>query len=93
MIIYSVVATFHIHDAGNLKEKRAVLQRVLMRTRQKFNLSIAEVDFLDKWQRTEIGFTIVGNSRVQTEKEGQEVLRFLDSFPEWERLLTDVEWL
>ncbi|WP_369821475.1 DUF503 domain-containing protein [Listeria sp. ILCC804] len=92
-MIYSAALTFHIYEAQNLKEKRAVLQRVLMRARQKFNVSMAEIGFLDKWQRTEIGFVIVGSSRVQTEKEGQEVLRFLDSFPEWERLLTDIEWL
>jgi uncharacterized protein YlxP (DUF503 family) len=40
-----------IYDAASLKEKRAVLQRILMRLKQRFNVSVSETDFQDVWQR------------------------------------------
>ncbi|MCL6617930.1 MAG: DUF503 family protein, partial [Anoxybacillus ayderensis] len=33
-----------IYDVQSLKEKRAVLQRVVTRLKQKYNISVAEVD-------------------------------------------------
>ncbi|GLF82452.1 hypothetical protein B33_11570 [Bacillus safensis] len=81
-----------IYDASSLKEKRAVLQRILTRTRHKFNVTIAEMDYQDTWQRTSIGIAVISSSRVQVEKELQRVLGFIDSFPEIERTITKTEW-
>lgn len=92
-MIYSVVAEFFLVTPQNLKEKRAILQRILMRTKQKFNASIAETAFQDKWQRTEISFVIIATSHIMAEKEAQKLLAFLDSFPEWERGKTYKEHL
>ena len=47
MIVGLAACEFIIYDAHSLKEKRAVLQRMLTRLKQKFNVSIAEVDFQD----------------------------------------------
>ncbi|RDX02926.1 hypothetical protein UR08_05360 [Listeria kieliensis] len=93
MIIRAVAAEWIIHDAMNLKEKRSVLKRVLTRTRQKYNVSIAETAFKEKWQRTEVSFAVVSDTRVQCEKETEQVLSFLDSFPEWERIKTEADWV
>ncbi|WP_226665633.1 DUF503 domain-containing protein [Metabacillus litoralis] len=81
-----------IYDSQSLKEKRAVLQRVLTRTKQKFNVSISEIDFQDSWQRTKFGIVAISSAKVQTERELNQVLRFLDSFPEIERTITSFEW-
>ncbi|PXD51205.1 DUF503 domain-containing protein [Listeria monocytogenes] len=67
-----------------MKEKRA---------KQKFNISIAETDYQDLWQRAEVSFAVVSSSHIQAEKEAREVLAFLDSFPEWERAETVMEKL
>ncbi|WP_028392811.1 MULTISPECIES: DUF503 domain-containing protein [Bacillaceae] len=93
MIISSVVCECIIYDAHSLKDKRAVLQRVLTRLKQKFNISVSEVGFQDTWQRTQIAIVAVTSSRKATEREIQNALQFLDSFPELERTLTDIEWL
>ncbi|MBR8646293.1 DUF503 family protein [[Brevibacterium] frigoritolerans] len=82
-----------IHDTHSLKEKRAVLQRVMTRLKQKFNISVAETDFQDLWQRTKISIVTVTSSRKATERELQNALKFLDSFPELERTITDIDWL
>lgn len=93
MIVGLAVCECIIYDAHSLKEKRAVFQRVLVRLKQKFNLSVAEVDFQDVWQRTKIAIVVVTSSQVSSEMELQNALKFIDSFPEIERTITDIEWL
>lgn len=43
----------------NLKEKRALVKRLLGRCRERFPVSAAETGLHDLWQRTELGFTMV----------------------------------
>jgi uncharacterized protein len=93
MIVGVAVCECIIYNAHSLKEKRAVLQRILTRMKQKHNVSVSEVDFQDVWQRTKIAIAAVTSSRVSTEKELQNALKFMDSFPEMERTITDIEWL
>ena len=85
MIVYAE-CEFIIHTAHSLKEKRAVLQKMTMRTKQKFNVSIAEIDHQNVWQRTRLALVAVASSKLAAEKEIQRALRFLESNPEWEQL-------
>jgi uncharacterized protein YlxP (DUF503 family) len=82
-----------IYDAQSLKDKRAVLQRILMRLKQKHNVSVSEIDFQDTWQRTKIGIVAITSNKVQTEKELNKALAMIDSFPEIERTVTSFDWL
>ncbi|MEH7415815.1 DUF503 family protein [Neobacillus drentensis] len=82
-----------IYDAHSLKEKRAVLQRIITRLKQRFNVSVAEVDFQDVWQRTKIAIAVVTSTRTATEQELQKALKLIDSFPEIERTITEIDWL
>ncbi|GIN70432.1 hypothetical protein J14TS2_09070 [Bacillus sp. J14TS2] len=84
---------FRIHDAHSLKDKRAVLQRTLTRVRQKFNLSAAETGHQDVWQLSNISLVTVSNSHQAAERELERAIKFLDTFPEWERVKTEYEWL
>jgi uncharacterized protein YlxP (DUF503 family) len=93
MIVGLAVCECIIYDAHSLKEKRAVLQRILSRLKQKFNVSVSEVDYQDMWQRTKIAITAVTSNRVMTELELQNALKLIDSFPEIERTITRFEWL
>jgi uncharacterized protein len=93
MIIGSAECECIIYDAHSLKEKRAVLQRIISRLKQKFNVSVSEVDYQDVWQRTKIAIVTVASSKVSAEVELQHALKLIDSFPEIERTITDLEWL
>ena len=93
MIVGLIACECIIYNAHSLKDKRAVLQRVMTRLKQKFNISIAEVDFQDTWQRTKIAMAVVSSVRNPAEIELQKALKFIDSFPEIERTITDIEWL
>ena len=50
-----------LYDNGSLKEKRSVVQRVIHRCRNTFNVSAAEVEDLDLTDRATIGVVAVGN--------------------------------
>ncbi|PLR84253.1 DUF503 domain-containing protein [Bacillus canaveralius] len=93
MIIGMAACECIIYDAHSLKEKRAVLQRILARLRQKYNISVAEVGHQDVWQRTEIAIVAVSSAKVPVEKELQNALKLIDSFPEIERTISEIEWL
>ncbi|WP_461200470.1 DUF503 domain-containing protein [Anoxybacillus sp. TBDG-1] len=81
-----------IYDVQSLKEKRAVLQRIVTRLKQKYNISVAEVDYQNVWQRTKLGIVAITAERIATEQELQRALQLIDSFPEIERTVTTFEW-
>lgn len=85
MIVYAEVE-FMIQTAHSLKEKRAVLQRMITRTKQKFNVSIAEIDHQNVWQRTRIALVAVSSSKDSAEREINHALNYLQSYPAWEQL-------
>jgi len=82
-----------IYDAQSLKEKRAVLQRIMTRLSQRFNLAVSEIDFQDQWQRTRLGMVTISSSKKVAENEVRQALALIDSFPEIERAKTELEWL
>ena len=51
-----------IIGSKSLKEKRAVLNSIKGSIASKFNVSISELDYLDKWQRTLLGFAVISNN-------------------------------
>ncbi|MBB6443884.1 DUF503 domain-containing protein [Bacillus benzoevorans] len=93
MIVGLAACECMIYESQSLKDKRAVLQRIMTRLKRKFNVSVAEVDFQDTWQRTKIAIVVVASARVPAESELQHALKYLDSFPEIERTITDIEYL
>lgn len=93
MIVGLAACECIVYDAHSLKEKRAVLQRIITRLKQKFNVSVSEVEHHDVWQRTTIAVVAVSASKVSTERELHNALKMIDSFPEIERTITEIEWL
>jgi uncharacterized protein YlxP (DUF503 family) len=69
--------TLFLPASHSLKEKRMVLRRVKDRVKQKFNVSCAEVEENDVWQRAVIGLALVGNERKFVEGALDEVIRFV----------------
>jgi len=70
--------TLFIPDSHSLKEKRMVLRRVKDRTRQKFNVAIAEVEENDVWQRAVLGLAVIGNEGRFVASALDEVVRFVE---------------
>ena len=60
MIIGALKVRMQIQGAHSLKEKRKALKSLKDRLAQ-LNVSVAEVDDLDKWQAATIGLAVVSN--------------------------------
>ena len=69
--------TLFLPASHSLKEKRMVIRRIKDRTRNKFNVSFAEVEENDVWQRAVLGVALVGNERRFVESALDEVVRFV----------------
>jgi hypothetical protein len=52
-----------IPDAHSLKEKRRHVLSLKERLRHKFNVSVAEIDYQDVWQRALLAVVTVSSSR------------------------------
>ena len=76
------VFDLHIHGTHSLKEKRFVLRSVKDRIMNGFNVSIAETDHQDKWQRAELSIAAVAGDRTGVEKALDAVRDLLDGHPE-----------
>ena len=61
MHIGTLTIVLYMHDNESLKDKRQVVKSLVATTRQKFNVSIAEVDDLDKWRRATLGVAAFAN--------------------------------
>jgi len=57
----------HLPEAHSLKEKRVVLRSVKDRLR-KFNVSVAECDHQDLWQRATLGVVSISSDHLVLEK-------------------------
>ena len=58
----------HLPDVGSLKGKRHVLKGLKEKVRQRFAISVAEVDHHDSWQRATLALACVsGDSRHANE--------------------------
>jgi hypothetical protein len=68
MIVGLMTLDLHIPAAGSLKEKRLVIKSITDRIRNKFNVSVAEVDANNLWQRCVLGISIVSNETVMIHK-------------------------
>ncbi len=50
--------------AESLKDKRAVIRALKDRLRSRFNVSVAEVDHQELWQRATLGVAAIGPDRA-----------------------------
>ena len=78
MLVKVLTVDLLIPGASSLKEKRFVLKSLKERLRSRFNVSVAEVDYQDKWQRTMIAVAIVGSDRESVDGTCGQVRRFIE---------------
>ncbi len=65
MITISLYIELYIAGTHSLKEKRHVLRSIKDHLRSKFNISLREVAYQDKWQRAGLGIAIVHYDRTK----------------------------
>jgi uncharacterized protein len=61
MVVGICTIELHLPESCSLKSKRQILKRIKDRIRNRFNVSLAEVENNDLWQRTTLGVAAVAN--------------------------------
>lgn len=83
MIVYAE-CSFFLPDVHSLKEKRSIVQKMIQKAKNRYNVSIAELDHQDVWQRTVIGIVAVSSSGAFAQQEVERTIRLLETAVEWE---------
>jgi uncharacterized protein YlxP (DUF503 family) len=81
MFVGTARAEFHIPGAASLKAKRSVVQGLKQRITSRFNVSVAEVDHQDLWQRATLGVAVVSGDGAVVEQVLTEIRRLVESEP------------
>jgi uncharacterized protein YlxP (DUF503 family) len=74
----------------SLKEKRHVVKTLTSAIRSSLNVSVAEVDHQDLWQRTALGVAAVGAQEYHLRKVLHEVEKLVERWAEVEVISTEL---
>lgn len=93
MKIASMRLELYIPGAESLKDKRRVIKSLIEKSRNKYNISIAEVDELDIWRKSVIAVAMISNDYSLVEKVFQQIINYIDTIYELELLDHQIEYL
>ncbi len=93
--IYLVLISFEVlvEGSSSLKMKRGVINRIRDRIRSRYNASVAEIGYLDKWQRAAMGASLISNDKKKLQKDVDAIQAMLVSFTDLSINHITVEWL
>ncbi|MAE97129.1 MAG: cytoplasmic protein [Deltaproteobacteria bacterium] len=80
-----------VHGSQSLKQKRGVVKSIMQRTRNRFNVSIAEVGGQDTWQIAVLGLTTAANESGIARQRLEKAIDFIDGLHLAEILDQEVE--
>jgi len=83
----------HIPTSRSLKEKRAALRPVIEGIRHRFQVSVSEVGYQDKWQRALVGMAVVSDSYSHAAEVVDSVERWVWSKTEVEVCSFSTAWM
>jgi uncharacterized protein YlxP (DUF503 family) len=79
-----------IPGCGSLKEKRHVVKTLSNAIRSKFNVSVAEVDHQDLWQRTALAVAVASGEGYHAKRVLHEVEKLVERWAEVEVLGAEI---
>ena len=78
MVVGVLRLELRLPETHSLKGKRSILRSIKARVQQKFNVSIAECEDHDVWQRAIMGVSQVGADQPHVDRCLREVVSFID---------------
>lgn len=82
MFIGVCTIEIHVPDSGSLKDKRHVLRSLKDRIRNRFNVSVAEVDDNELWQKASLAVAAVSNDKSHLNQTLDHVLNMVRGVPQ-----------
>ncbi|MFN3598355.1 MAG: DUF503 domain-containing protein [Aquificaceae bacterium] len=80
MVLGVLRVDFFFPENGSLKEKRQYLRSIKDKVRASFNVSVAEIDHHELWQRSSLAFVCVAGDREIAEDTVNKVKRLLERY-------------
>ncbi len=93
MVVGLYTIELFIPGSQSLKDKRQVLHGIKDRLRGTFNLSVAEVDSQDLWQKAILGMACVSNEHNHVSQVLEKALNLIKSMPAVEVSRVQLEFL
>ena len=84
MLILSLKIKLRAQWVHSLKEKRMVVKSVMAKLRNKFNVSVAEIDEQDTHQTIVIGVAAIVPHNAQADSVMEEIMHFMEENTEAE---------
>ncbi len=78
VVVGVLTLTLFLPENHSLKGKRGVIKKIKARVANTFNVSIAECDSHDLWQRAVLGICQVGTDAPYVDGALQHVVRFIE---------------
>ena len=88
-----IILDLRIPQSNSLKSKRKIIKSLKDRIRARFNVSVAEISHLDKWQRTTIALAMVSGDKVKLVKDQTAIEVLVKEITEVELIDIKMEWL
>ena len=79
--------------AQSLKDKRSVVRSLTEGIRNKFNASVAEVGYQDKWQRAVVAVCFVGGDKRHLESDAGRIRTIFEEAADIEIVAINQEWM
>jgi len=93
MVVGLCVVELFLPGSRSLKDKRLLIKGIKDRLRARFNLSLAEVNFQNLWQRAKIGMVSIASSRDVLHTTLNKALQIIESNTQCEIIDCQVEHL
>ena len=81
MTVGSLRVRLLLREARTLKDKRQVVNSIKDKLKQRFNVSVAEVEEQDNRQMAVLGFAMVGNEASHVRTTLQQIIEALRAHP------------
>ena len=91
MVVGIGIVTLRLHECRSLKGKRKIVKSIIGQVRNKFSSAVAEVGANDIYQRSEIGFTLVGNDHQVINSKIDKIFNLIDDLGLAEIVDTELE--
>ncbi len=77
MIVGACRVVLHLPETHSLKEKRHILKSTIARVHNQFNVSAAEIEDQDLWQRAVLGIAVATNDSQHANQVLSNVVNFI----------------
>lgn len=78
MLLGTCTINLYLPDSHSLKDKRSIIKSIKLRIRNKFNVSVSEIDNYDLWKNTTLGIACIGNEKRYLDSVLNEVIEFIE---------------